>query len=53
MRPNSEMTKRDERQAMLRLMQERVDHTPHKPAPAWMRRFWLARQRSLTCDVTK
>lgn len=42
------MTKRDERREMQKLMQERVDRTPERPAPTWLLRFWIARQRMLT-----
>ncbi len=52
MRCHGELIKRDERREMLRLMQQRIDQTPGKPAPVWLSRFWLSRQRRLTCDVT-
>lgn len=44
---HKEMTKRDERREMQKLMQERVDRTPGRSAPAWLLNFWLTRQRRL------
>jgi hypothetical protein len=34
-------------------MQERIDRTPGRATPDWLLRFWLARQRRLTCDAKK
>ena len=53
MRHHKELTKRDERREMQKLMQERVDRTPERPAPNWLLRFWLVRQRRLTCNAKK
>jgi hypothetical protein len=50
---HKEMTKRDERREMQKLMQERVERTPGRPSPAWLLRFWIVRQGRQTWDAKK
>lgn len=48
MQPGQQLTKRDERREMQKLIQERENRTPERPEPNWVVDFWLSRRSVLT-----